>query len=153
MKASHNPHSARFLCFSIGIVYVWFGLLKFFPGLSPAENLAGETMSVLTFHLVPSNVSIPLLALWETGLGILLILNRWHRISIPLALVHISLTFTPIFLLPELVFADNPLLLTLTGQYIAKNIIIISVLVYLWKEYQLVMRFPTFSFFNQKARS
>jgi hypothetical protein len=153
MKTSNIPKSAHFLTFAVGIVYFWFGIPKFFPGLSPAEELAGDTIAQLTFHLIPSDIAMPVLAFWETGVGLMLILNKLHTISIPLALLHISLTFTPLFLVPELVFTDNLLFLTLSGQYIAKNVIIVSVLVYLWKEYRLELRFPIFSHFSQKARS
>ena len=30
---------------SLGIVFLWFGALKFAPGLSPAEGLAGATIA------------------------------------------------------------------------------------------------------------
>lgn len=153
MKTSNIPNSGHFLSFAVGIVYMWFGMLKFFPGVSPAETLAAETIGQLTFNLIPSYISIQLLATWETGVGAMLILNKLHRISIPLALIHITLTFTPLFLLPELVFTGNPIFLTLPGQYIAKNIIIVSVLAYLWKEYKLELRFPKIPIFSQKARS
>jgi uncharacterized membrane protein YphA (DoxX/SURF4 family) len=58
---------------SVGIVFFWFGALKFFPGLSPAEDLATRTISVLTFGLIPPNVSIVVLATWECLIGIGLI--------------------------------------------------------------------------------
>ena len=58
---------------SLGIVFFWFGILKFFPGLSPAEGLATKTIDVLTFGLIPSNISIIILAAWETLIGLGLI--------------------------------------------------------------------------------
>ena len=128
--------SIPILSISIGIVYLWFGVLKFFPGLSPAEGLAVETIAKLTFHFLDTPKSLPLLAIWECLVGVLLILNIFRRVAIPLALVHIVLTFTPMLLFPEKVFSSNPLLLTMTGQYIIKNIIIISVLLVLWKQVQ-----------------
>jgi uncharacterized membrane protein YkgB len=122
------------LSVSIGIVYLWFGTLKFFPGMSPAEALASETIAKLTFHLLEARVSLILLAIWECVIGCLFVLNIYRKIAIPLAFVHILLTFSPMLLLPEKVFNANPLMLTLTGQYIVKNLIIISVLFALWKE-------------------
>ncbi len=41
----------KLLAISIGLIYVWFGPLKFFPELSPAESLATETIDAMTFHL------------------------------------------------------------------------------------------------------
>ncbi|NJB70715.1 putative membrane protein YphA (DoxX/SURF4 family) [Saonia flava] len=114
---------------SIGVVYLWFGLLKFFPNLSPAEELAKTTIYELTFGLVPPNISIILLAILETGIGLLLIFNFYKTIAIRFALGHIFLTFTPLFIFPEQVFNNTPFELTLLGQYIAKNLIIVSVLI------------------------
>jgi len=51
------------LSITIGIVYLWFGALKFFPHLSPAEDLAKNTINLLSFQLIPPNISIVLLAL------------------------------------------------------------------------------------------
>ena len=116
------------LAVSIGIVYVWFGVLKFFPGASPAESLAKDTIHYITFGLVPSDVSIILLAIWETVLGFLLIFNVAKKTTIWVALVHMICTFAPIFLFPDMSFAAEPFSLTLLGQYIIKNIVIISAL-------------------------
>lgn len=123
-----------FLSLSLGIVYLWFGALKFFPGISPAEDLASATIAKLTFHLLEARLSLILLAIWECVIGILLVFNILRKIALPLALVHIILTFSPMFLLPEKVFNTSPMVLTLTGQYIVKNLIIVSVLLALWKE-------------------
>lgn len=53
---------------SIGIVFFWFGILKFFPGVSPAQDLAIRTISLLTFGILPASVIINMLALWEVVL-------------------------------------------------------------------------------------
>ena len=58
---------------SVGIVFLWFGVLKFFPNLSPAQDLATHTISVLTFGIVPPNISLPVLAAWEVVIGLGLI--------------------------------------------------------------------------------
>ena len=113
----------------IGIVYLWFGVLKFYPNLSPAEAIAKDTITILSIGIIPSNISIIMLAIWETAIGILLITNNYQRLAIILALVHITLTFTPLLVFPELIFSDAPFSFTLLGQYIAKNIIIISALI------------------------
>lgn len=104
---------------SIGLIYCLFGILKFFPNLSPAEDLATTTVHTLTFGLLSPELSIILLALWETAIGFLLLLNILRPLTIALVLLHIAGTFTPLLLFPELTF-------TLVGQYILKNIIIVS---------------------------
>lgn len=119
---------------SVGIVYLWFGALKFFSGVSPAETLAQQTIQNLTFNLIDPSVSIILLVLWETTIGILLLLTIWRRTALLLALLHIILTFTPFLFFPELVFTNIPFGLTLLGQYIIKNVIILGVLLVLLKK-------------------
>ncbi|HEU4724083.1 MAG TPA: hypothetical protein VFU59_02170, partial [Candidatus Eisenbacteria bacterium] len=49
---------------SLGIVFFWFGVLKFFPGMSPAQDLATRTIGILTFGAIPPDVSVVLLAAW-----------------------------------------------------------------------------------------
>ena len=126
------------LVISIGIVYLWFGTLKLCPGLSPAEALAKETLSRLTFGLVPTNITYCMLALWEITIGIFLILNFPKKLIIYIALLHILFTFTPLFLLAAASFTHVPYGLTLVGQYIIKNLIIFSALLYLLPQDQNV---------------
>lgn len=126
------------LSISIGIAYLWFGMLKFFPELSPAEDVAGETITLLTFHLIPKNVSILMLAIWEVGIGICLVLNFRHRLVILLAMIHIICTFTPLFLMSEACYNKHFYALSLLGQYIVKNLIILSALFVLLPKKQQV---------------
>jgi len=58
---------------SLGLVFLWFGALKFFPGMSPAEQLAGRTIATLTRDALTPQGSVPILATWECliGLGLL----------------------------------------------------------------------------------
>ncbi len=119
---------------TIGIVYLWFGSLKFFTGASPAEDLAKATIDQLTFGLMAPGLSIILLAIWETLIGLFLIGRFFEKFALKLALVHILLTFLPFLFFPELVFAHAPFQLSLLGQYIVKNLIILGVLIVLLKE-------------------
>jgi uncharacterized membrane protein YphA (DoxX/SURF4 family) len=112
----------------MGVIYLWFGSLKLFPGVSPAEDLAKETINLLTFGLIGPDVSLLLLAIWEIIIGVFLIVGVYVRITIWMALTHMVCTFTPLFLLPQASFTHIPVALTLVGQYIIKNIVIISAL-------------------------
>ena len=118
-------------CVCIGIVYLWFGMLKFFPGVSPAETIALDTISELTFGVLTPEVSIILLAIWETVIGFLLIVGLFNRAALNLAIVHMVLTFTPFLFFPELTFTEAPFGLTLLGQYIVKNIVFLAIMVFL----------------------
>ncbi len=130
----------RILEISIGIVYLWFGALKYFPGLSPAEELAKNTIDILTFGLIPSGISISLLAIWETLIGVLLIFNIYKRIAIYIAIIHLILTFTPLILFMPLSFTRPPFAFTLLGQYIVKNIAYIAALLVLLKHSPTVQK-------------
>lgn len=124
-------HRQTLLVISTGIVYTWFGMLKFYPGFSPAEDLAQATLDKLTFGLVPSHVSYTALAAWEVLVGVAMILNRPRTWILYLALVHLVFTFTPMFLFPDLCFQRGTIALTLVGQYIVKNVMLFSALLFL----------------------
>lgn len=71
-----------FLRISIGLIFIWFGALKFFPGASPAEQLAGSSIELLTFGLVPAYIGLPILAAWECLIGIGMFFFRTMRFTI-----------------------------------------------------------------------
>jgi len=119
-------YGIAFLRVSVGIVFLWFGVLKFFPGLSPAQDLATRTIATLTFGLIPSNVSILVLAAWESLIGVGLITGVFMRATLLLLFLQMLGTITPIFFFPREVFTRVPYAPTLEGQYIVKNIVLIS---------------------------
>jgi len=111
---------------SLGVIFFWFGMLKFFAGLSPAEALAIQTIDILTFGLIgPETVRFGL-AFWEVLIGIGLIFNVLLRETLLLMFLQMLGTMTPIILLPDKVFNIFPYALTLEGQYIFKNLVVIS---------------------------
>lgn len=111
---------------SIGIIFIWFGALKFFPGASPAENLAGSSIEILSFGLVPASIGLPILATWECLIGIGMFVPRFMRFTILLLYVQMIGTFSPVVILPDVVFKTAPLVLTIEGQYIIKNVVVIA---------------------------
>ena len=134
MKAFKSVPAINFLSLTIGLVYFFFGVLKFFPSLSPAEDLAIKTIDMLSLGLIPDRVSIVLLAALETGIGLMLILGWKRRIAIYLALGHMICTFTPLFFFPDLAFTQPTYFPSLLGQYIGKNIIIVAALISLLRQ-------------------
>ena len=121
-----SRNGLQLLRISLGIVFVWFGVLKFFPGLSPAQGLAINTIKLLTFNLVSEAIIINGLALWEVLIGVGLISGRFMRETLLLLFLQMIGTFSPVFLFPSEVFTRIPYAPTLEGQYIIKNIVIIS---------------------------
>ncbi|MEM7164558.1 MAG: DoxX family membrane protein [Planctomycetota bacterium] len=113
------------LRYSLAIVFVWFGLLK--PlGLSPAENLVRETVSWMP--LFTPAVWVKIIGWWEVAIGLLFLWNYTTRIAIALLAGQMIGTFLPLIVLPEVAFQSDgfPFALTMEGQYIVKNLLIIS---------------------------
>lgn len=111
---------------SLGVVFFWFGVLKFFPGLSPAQDLATRTIDVLTFGLVSPAAAINILAVWECLIGLGLIFGLFMRVTLLLLFVQMVGTVLPVFFFPAEVFTRIPYAPTLEGQYIIKNLVLIS---------------------------
>lgn len=120
-----EKHQYRLLRISIGILFIWFGLLKFFPGASPAEKLATDTIQILTFHLIPAFINFKILASMELLLGLLLVFTKEYKFTFWLLVFHMLATFSPLFILSEVTFKSIPFKLTLEGQYIIKNLVIL----------------------------
>lgn len=121
-----SRHGIWLMRISIGIVFFWFGFLKFFPGLSPAEGLAVQTINVITFDLMSSQTILYILATWESLIGIGLISGIFLRETLLLLFLQMLGTLMPVFFFPGEVFTQAPYALTLEGQYIFKNMVLIS---------------------------
>lgn len=111
---------------SLGIIFFWFGVLKFFPGLSPAQGLATRTIDLLSFGMIGPETAINILAAWECAIGIGLISGKLLRTTLLLLFLQMMGTVTPVFLFPSEVFTQIPYAPTLEGQYIIKNLVLIS---------------------------
>jgi len=119
-------HGLTLLRLALGVVFFWFGVLKFFPGASPAEQLAGRTIEALTFGAIPDDVALRILAVWEVAIGIGLFVGRWMRAVLLLLFVQMLGTVTPLFLFPTETFKVFPIAPTLEGQYIIKNVVLVA---------------------------
>lgn len=105
----------------LGIVFLWFGILKFFPGLSPAEGLVRNTV-----YFIDPDIFIYVLALWESLIGLGLITGKFMRTTLLLLFLQMPGTALPLLVLPEVVWTHFPFGLTLEGQYIIKNLVLIG---------------------------
>jgi len=119
-------YSVLLLRLSLGSVFLWFGLLKFFPDLSPAEVLARRTLEALTWGYLPPPLALPLLAFWESAIGVGMLLGVYPFLTLALLFLHMGGTFTPLFLFPQDVFAHIPYAPTFEAQYILKNLVFLS---------------------------
>src|SRR5512140_898819 len=111
---------------SLGIVFLWFGALKFVPSVSPAEGLATATIGKLTFGLLDARAALLVLAVWETAIGVALVSGIYLRAALALLFLQMAGTLTPLALFPSLTFNRFPFAPTMEGQYILKNLVLIS---------------------------
>lgn len=118
-------YSLDVLRFALGIIFIWFGALKFIPGWSPAEELVRNTI-----YFFDSDFFLPILATWEVliGIGFLsgFFTNKFQRVTILLLFMQMIGAALPLVLLPEVCWTNFPFVLTLEGQYIIKNLVIIG---------------------------
>lgn len=105
----------------LGIIFFWFGALKLVPGLSPAEELVANTV-----YFVSPDIFVPILAIWEMVIGLGLISGLFMRTTLLLLFLQMPGTALPLVLLPEVCFNVFPYGLTLEGQYIIKNLVLVS---------------------------
>lgn len=119
-------HAITLLRVGLGVVFLWFGLIKFVPGWSPAEGLAAATISRLTGGAVPAAVSLPVLAAWEALIGVGLLTGRFLRLTLLLLFLQMPGTVMPLFLFPAETFTRVPFAPTLEGQYIIKNVVLVA---------------------------
>jgi uncharacterized membrane protein YphA (DoxX/SURF4 family) len=85
---------------SIGIIFLWFGTPKLFPGISAAETLAADTVERLTFGIIEGTVASVLTGTLETIIGLLLISGKMLPLTIMALPGHMAGTFTPLFIFP-----------------------------------------------------
>lgn len=114
-------YGLRVLRIALGFIFFWFGALKLFPGLSPAEDLVRQS----TFFVNPAWF-YPLLAVWEMTIGIGLMFGLFMRLTLLLLFLQMPGAFLPLFIVPEKVWTVFPYGLTIEGQYIFKNFILIG---------------------------
>lgn len=119
-------YSRPVLRVSLGVTFFWFGILKFFPGLSPAQEMAGATIETLTFGMITPRISVPILAMWEVAIGLGLLSGRFLRTTLFLLFAQMLGAMTPLFLFPNETFTHFPYAPTLEGQYIIKNLVLVG---------------------------
>lgn len=123
---SAPARSPVLLRIALGIVYLHFGILKFFPDLSPAEMIASQTVIRLSWSWLDARTAMWALAVGECAIGLAFLFDlapRW----LPLVFAaHMVGTCSPLFILPELTFKIAPFAPTLEGQYILKNLVFVA---------------------------
>ena len=115
-----DKYGVLLLRISLGFIFFWFGLLKLI-GISEANELATRTV-----YWIRPDIFIPILAVWEMLIGVGLLVRPLVRGAILLLMLQMPGTFMPLVLLPEVCWIQAPWAPTLEGQYIIKNLVLIS---------------------------
>jgi uncharacterized membrane protein YkgB len=106
---------------SLGVVFLWFGLLKIFD-VSPVSALVAKTI-----YWFDPDVVVPALGAVEVFVGLCLLAGRLMRLALPLLVLQMAGTFLVLVLLPDIAFRHgNPLLLTVEGEFVVKNLVLLS---------------------------
>jgi uncharacterized membrane protein YphA (DoxX/SURF4 family) len=121
-----RSHSITLLRVAVGLVILAFGVLKFFPGVSPAEGLTVKTTDALSFGLVPGHIAIVVVATLETIIGLLLITGRFLRVAVYLLAGQLVGVLAPLVLFTERLFSGPHHAPTLEGQYVLKDLIVVA---------------------------
>lgn len=110
---------------SLGVIFIWFGILK--PlGLSAAAPLVLATVDWMP--LLDPSQWLDLIGWWEVAIGVTFLFHRTLRVAIALLALQMVGTFMPLVLLRDVTFQTGhfPYAPTMEGQYIIKNLLIIS---------------------------
>jgi uncharacterized membrane protein YkgB len=104
----------------LGVVFVWFGWLKVIDYTPATELIAG------TVYLFDPDVFVRFLGGVEILIGLGFLLNRAMRLVL-LAFTGLMVgTMLTFVMLPEVMFEGyNPLLITVEGGYVAKNVVLL----------------------------
>ncbi|MFE5337038.1 DoxX family membrane protein [Isoptericola sp. NPDC056573] len=108
---------------ALGLVFLGFGVLKFFPGASPAEQIAGRTVETLTLGLVPAATAVVLVAVMETFIGLTLVSGRLLRVGLVVLAVAMVGILSPVALFGDELFGHG---MTLLGQYVLKDVVLVA---------------------------
>jgi uncharacterized membrane protein YphA (DoxX/SURF4 family) len=117
-------HSILALRLSLGAVFLAFGALKLFPGISPAQNLVESTTMILTFGTVPGPVALAAIGALECAIGLCLLTGKGMRVAIYLLAIQLIGILSPVVVLAPRLFSGPHHAPTLEGQYVLKDVIL-----------------------------
>ena len=124
--------------FALAIVYLWFGFFKIIHQ-SPAQELVANLHKVTFVHYIPFNTFLIGLGVVECFIGILFLFPKVTKLAFLIFALHITTTFLPLFCLPDETWKGS-LILTLPGQYIVKNLVLVASAVTVLFDYRRKMK-------------
>ncbi len=115
-------YSITLLRISLGLVFFGFGVLKFFPGISPVEELVSKTFHILTFGMIDGRAAMIITAIPECLIGLSLLSGRFLKAGLALMGVCLLGIMSPLVLLTSDLFPEGAP--TLTAQYVMKDVVL-----------------------------
>lgn len=126
LRQSIESKGIDILRLAVGLIFVWFGFLKFFGDVSAAESIASRTIFWITNGHLHPDWAMPMLAVLECAIGIGILTKRYMSFVIPLMYFQMGGTLLPLLIFPDETWEMFPFVPTLEGQYIIKNAILVS---------------------------
>lgn len=115
---------------TLAITFLWFGALKI-TNTTPVGDFVAGTVDWIPG--VDGAWFVPFLGVVEVLLGLALLLNRGQRAVLPLLFAHLVGTFLALVTQPDVTFqGGNPLMLTTEGEFVIKNLILLSAVLVLY---------------------
>jgi putative oxidoreductase len=114
-------HSIGILRVSLGLVFLGFGVLKFFPDASPAQALVERTLETLTFGLLSGETALVVTAVAECFVGLTLVTGKLVKAGLVVLAGSLVGIMSPLVLFYGDLFPGAP---TLEAQYVFKDIVL-----------------------------
>lgn len=116
-----EEHGITMLRVAVALVFIWFGALKI-AGKSPVADLVADTV-----YWLPPDPFVRFLGVWEVFVGVGLLLPIALRLTLLLFWAQMAGTFLVLIVRSEISFqSDNPLLLSIVGEFVIKNLVLIA---------------------------
>jgi len=118
-------YSLSALRWSMGIIFLWFGILKLLPHIGEAEDMGYRTLYWLSGNNIGQRPALILLGLLEIIIGAGLLLKKWMGFTLLLLFLQMAGTLLPLIIFPGETW-DGILKPSLAGHYIIKNLVLIA---------------------------
>ncbi len=114
------------------IIYFWFGILKVFM-VSHANPLVTDLLNVTFLHFIPVHTFLILFGIFEMIIGVMALIKKCNKTFFILVVLHLITTAMPLFMLVDTSWSSW-FVPTLVGQYIIKNLALLSLAYFISQE-------------------
>lgn len=119
-------YSIAALRVSLGLIFLGFGVLKLFPGVSPAESLIEATGAAITADVMPGAAFVAATGAVEIVIGLTFVSGRFMRAATWLLMAQLVGVLSPLAVVAPRLFSGPYHAPTLEGQYVLKDLILVA---------------------------